>query len=161
LVPQYQVGMPFPQGQVNDDGTFTLKGVLPAPWRLQVNAPFAFVKSAWLGSTDVTNTPIDLSSGSAGAFKILLSTNTATIRGTAPVGQTVFAQRIDDELPFRGNQGTGVDQNGQYRFQGLAPGKYRLIVQEDGGPIPEEGGQEITVREGETVMADLKAPSAP
>lgn len=161
LVPQYQVGIPFPQGQVNDDGTLTLKGVLPAPWRLQVNAPFAFVKAAWLGSTDVTNAPIDLSSGVAGTLRILVSTNTATIRGTAPAGQTVFAQRIDGEMPFRGTQGTGVDQNGQYKFEGLAPGKYRLVVQGDGGPIPEEGGQEITVREGETVMADLKAPSAP
>jgi protocatechuate 3,4-dioxygenase beta subunit len=161
LVSQYQVGMPYPQGQVNDDGTFTLKGVLPAPWRLQLNAPQAFVKAAWLGSTDVTNAPIDLSSGAAGALRILVSTNTATIRGTAPTGYAVYAQRVDDETFFRGNQGTGVDQNGQYRFEGLAPGKYRLTVQESGVPMSDEGGQEVTVREGETVMVDLKAPSSP
>lgn len=161
LVSQYQVGMPYPQGQVNDDGTFTLKGVLPAPWRLQLNAPQAFVKAAWLGSTDVTNAPVDLSSGAAGALRILVSTNTGTIRGSAPAGYAVYAQRIDEETLFRGNQGTGVDQNGQYRFEGLAPGKYRLTIQESGLPVSDEGGQEITVREGETVMADLKAPSAP
>jgi hypothetical protein len=34
-------------------------------------------------------------------------------------------------------------------------------VMESGGPMPDDGGQEITVGEGETVMADLKAPSAP
>jgi len=161
LVSQYQVGTPYPQGQVSDDGTFTLKGVLPAPWRLQVNAPFAFVKTAWLGSTDVTDAAIDLSSGTVGNLRILVSTNTGTIRGTAPAGQAVYAQRVDEETPFRGSQGTGVDQNGQYRFEGLAPGKYRLTVQDPGVPIPDEGGQEITVREGETVMADLKVPSAP
>jgi protocatechuate 3,4-dioxygenase beta subunit len=161
LVSQYEFGVPYPQGQVNDDGTFTLKGVLPAPWRLQVNAPFAFVKTAWLGSTDVTNAPLDLSSGAAGSLRILVSTNTGTIRGTAPAGHAVYAQRVDEETPFRGSQGTGVDQNGQYRFEGLAPGKYRLTVQDPGVPIPDEGGQEITVREGETVMADLKAPPAP
>ena len=35
------------------------------------------------------------------------------------------------------------------------------MVQDPGSPMPDEGGQEVTVREGETAMADLKAPSAP
>lgn len=161
VFPQYQVGIPGSQAQVSDDGTFTLKGVTPAPWRLQVNAPSAFLKVASLGSTDVTNAPMDLSAGAAGALRILVSTNTATIRGSAPAGQTVFAQLVDDGSPFRGNRGTGVDQNGQYKFEGLPPGKYRLVVMETGGPMPDEGGQEVTVREGETVMADLKATSNP
>ena len=120
----------------------------------------SFVKSAWLGSVDVTNAPLDLSGGAVGALKIVVSTNTATIRGTAPVGETVFAMRVDEE-PVSGPRGaTGVDQNGQYSLGGLAPGKYRLVVTEPGGgPMPDEAGQEVTVREGETVMIDLKAPS--
>jgi hypothetical protein len=49
-----------------------------------------------------------------------------------------------------------VDQNGQYTFPGLAPGKYRLTL--TGSANQEEGGHEVTVREGETVMVDLKTP---
>ena len=44
-----RVFLPGSQTQVSDDGTFTLKGVLPASWRLQMNAPFGFIKAAWLG----------------------------------------------------------------------------------------------------------------
>ncbi|HTB10678.1 MAG TPA: carboxypeptidase-like regulatory domain-containing protein [Bryobacteraceae bacterium] len=160
LVPRSQIGMPGSVILANDDGTFTLKGVLPAPWRLQVNGPMTFIKSVWLGSVDVTNAPLDLSGGAVGALKIVVSTNTATIRGTAPPGDSVFAMRVDDDSNHGARAGTGVDQNGQYSLGGLAPGKYRLVVTEPGGgPMPDEGGQEITVREGETVMADLKAPS--
>jgi len=154
-------GMPGSVAQVNEDGTFTLKGVTPAPWRLRTNAPSAFVKSAWLGSADVTNTPMDLSGGAAGALRIVVSTNTATIRGSAPVGQAVNAQPVDVEPNFSWMRGAGVDQNGQYKLDGLPPGKYRLTVSDAGGPSPDDAGQEVTVHEGETVMLDLKAPSAP
>lgn len=161
LFAQNPVGGTNPQTQVGDDGTFTLKGVMPAPWRLQVNMPFAFVKSAWLGSTDVTNATMDLSGGAAGALRILVSTNTATISGSAPAGQFVQAQRVDDDTPFRMMRGAQADQTGQYKLEGLAPGRYRLMALEAGTPIPEEGGQEVTVREGETVMADVKPQSTP
>jgi hypothetical protein len=161
LNPQSQGGgLPGSQTQVNEDGTFTIKGVLPAPWRLQLNAPFAFVKAAWLGSTDVTNGPFDLSSGAAGAIRILVSTNTATIRGSAPAGMMVFVRRADQDPVFGGQTATGVDQNGQYTLGGLAPGKYRVFVMDPGEAPPDDGGQGVTVREGETVMVDLKAPSS-
>ncbi len=158
LLPQSQMGLPPAQTQVSEDGTFTLKGVLPAIWRLHVNGPSVFVKAAWLGSTDVTNAPLDVSGGAAGALRIIVSTNTATIRGSAPAGQMVRAERLDEDLPFRGGLMASVDQNGQYMFVGLAPGKYRLMLTDSGAVSQEGEGQEVTVREGETVMVDLKAP---
>jgi protocatechuate 3,4-dioxygenase beta subunit len=161
LNPQNQFAMPSSQAHVSDDGTFTMKNVLPAPWHLQVNAPFAFLKAAWLGSTDVTNAPLDLSAGAVGPLRIIVSTNTATIRGSAPAGLMVMAQRVDEDSRFRGNMATGVDQNGQYNLGGLAPGKYRLMAAENGGPMSDDDGQEVTVREGETVTVDLKATSNP
>jgi hypothetical protein len=145
------------QTQVNNDGTFTMKNVMPIPLRLQVNGPGIFVKSVWLGSTDVTNAPLDLSSGAAGNLRIVVSTNTATLRGSAPAGQIVFAQLIDDSNPFPQSRGGAADQSGQYKMEGLAPGKYRVLVRESGfGQMPDEGGQEVTVREGETAMLDVK-----
>jgi len=160
LVPQSaQFGIPGGQTQAGDDGSFLLKGVMPALWRVQVNAPMAYMKSAWLGSTDVTNAPLDLSSGAAGPLRIVVGTKTANIRGSAPVGTVVMVQRVDDEMAFRGSQATGVDQNGQYNIGGLAPGVYRVIATENGGPMPEDGGQEVPVREGDTVTVDLRLPA--
>jgi hypothetical protein len=155
LNPENQMGNMRQQPvQANDDGTFTLKGVMPGTFRLQANGPFMFVKSAWLGSTDITNTPMDLSSGATGNLRVVISTNTATIRGSAPAGEMVCAQRADEQW----NRCTQVDQSGQYKIEGLAPEKYRLIARDGGGgTFPDEGGQEVTVHEGETLMLDLKA----
>jgi uncharacterized protein (DUF2141 family) len=159
LFPTYQVGMPFPQTQVSEDGSFTFKGVIPGVWRLQVNGPMAFVKSAFMGSTEITAGTLDLSNGAAGALRIVLSMNTATIRGSAPAGQFINAQRIDDDMPFRTGRGAMVDPTGQYTMPNLPPGRYRLVVTDAGFQAADEGGQEVTVKEGETVMLDLKAPA--
>jgi hypothetical protein len=156
--PNQRFGMPGSQTQASEDGTFILKGVMPAPWRLRVNGPAVFIKSAWLGSTDVTDAPMDLSAGAAGALRIVIGTNTATIRGSAPAGYTINLQTIDEEVGFRSMRGAQADQSGQYKFDGLAPGKYRLMLVDSNGPIPEDGGQEVIVREGETLTVDLKAP---
>ncbi len=153
-----QFFLPGSQTQVADDGTFTIKGVLPAPWRLQMNAPSGFIKAAWLGGVDVTNAPLDLSGGAAAPLRIVVSMNTATIRGSAPAGAAVAAQRLDAETHFAGNHMTTADQNGQYTLGGLPPGRYRVVAVELPGPMPDDAGQEVTVREGETVMADLKTP---
>jgi uncharacterized protein (DUF2141 family) len=150
------VGAPPKPAQVKDDGTFIIESVLPGEWRIHANGPFIFVKSAWLGSDEVTNRPLDLTSGAAPPLRIVVSTNTATIRGTGPAGESVLAERIDDDDPQHMRMGAGVDPNGQFTMQNLAPGRYRLALQ-NGGPFPAtDTGQEVTVGEGETASVDLK-----
>ena len=151
-------GPSAPPAQVHDDGSFTMRGVVPGMWRIRANARSAFLKAAWLGSADVTDTPAEFSAG--GALKIVLSMNTATIRGTAPAQENVMLQDGRESEIYRGEHGTMADQNGQYKFEGLSPGKYRLFVG-DPGAKPEDAGQEVTVKEGETAVIDLKTPSAP
>jgi hypothetical protein len=125
-----------------------------------LQGPFVFLKSAWLGSEEITNKPIDLTSGAAAPLRIVASTNTATIRGTAPPGQQVFA-RLDDNDLQQGWSSSLVDPNGQFTLQDLAPGKYRISVGDAGSPMPEEGGQEVTVGEGETTITDIKPEARP
>jgi hypothetical protein len=148
-----------PFTQVKEDGSFTIKSVLPGEWRIRLQGPFVYLKSAWLGSEDVTNKPIDLTSGAAAPLRIVASTNTATIRGTAPPGQQVFA-RLDDN-DQQGWRSSLVDPNGQFTLQGLAPGKYHILLGDAGSPMPEEGGQEVTVGEGETATTDIKPEARP
>jgi hypothetical protein len=152
---------PLPFTQVKEDGSFTLKSVLPGEWRIRLQGPLIFLKSAWLGSEDITNKPIDLTFGAAAPLRIVASTNTATIRGTAPPGQQVFARLDDNGLQQGWTSSVLVDSNGQFTFQGLAPGKYRISVGDPGSPMPEEGGQEVTVGEGETATTDIKSEARP
>ncbi len=155
LIPFPQVGSPPAQTQVNNDGTFILKSVLPSPWRLSMEGPNVFLKAAWLGSTDVTEKALDFSSGTAEPLKLVLSTNMATIHGTAPAGQMVWVQRVE-ETEFGGVWGNQADQTGQFSLPPIAPGKYRVVTAQPGNDMPSEGGQEVTVHEGESVLVELK-----
>lgn len=159
LQPQTQMGVPPSFTQVNEDGTFTIKSVLPGDWRIRLFAPRAFLKSARLGGEDVTNRPMNLTSGAGGTLQIVVSTNTGTIQGTAPAGQAVYAAVIEDE-PAQGWRMAQVDSNGQFKMDGLTPGKYRVAAAESGGQMP-DGGQEVTVAEGETETVEVKPESKP
>jgi uncharacterized protein (DUF2141 family) len=127
----------------SDDGSFKLEGVLPVRWRVQANPSFGFVRSAWLGGTEILRNGMDLTAGVSGALRILLSGNTGTIRGTAPAGRAIVLGGLS-RPPVQ------ADSSGQFKFEGLAPGKYRLTV------MLEEAGKEVTVQEGETVTVDLR-----
>jgi hypothetical protein len=160
LTSAYEFGLPPSPVQVGDDRSFTIKSVLPGEWRIRLMTPSAFVKSAWVGSADVTYGALDLTSGSVSPVRILISTNTATIRGTAPDSQLVFA--IPAELGGAPQIRSGqTDSSGQFTITGLAPGKYRVVGLDNGARLPEEGGQEVTLREGETAMIDVKPEPKP
>jgi hypothetical protein len=161
LIAEPQFGLRPPPAQVNDDGSFTIKSVLPGEWRIRLFASSAFLKSAWLGADEVMNRTLDLSSGVAAPLRIVVSTDTAKIKGTGPAGQVVFFVPVDQDETMPGWQLTQVDSNGQFAMAGLAPGKYRIVVGEMGGGMPEEGGQEVTVGEGETATVEVKPESKP
>jgi hypothetical protein len=153
-------GAPAPT-LINEDGSFTIKSVLPGEWRIQLFGPSVFVKSVRLGSEEVTNRLLDLTSGTAAPLRIVVSANMATIKGTAPVGQIVFAATLDGATldkddPTAGQRAAEVDSSGHFDLPSLPPGKYRVIAGDVDGNMPEEGGQEVSVGEGETVMIELK-----
>ena len=143
----------------SSDGAFTLRPVVPARWRLRVNAPPAFVKSAWLGAQEITGRAFDIAPGERGPLKIVLSTNTGAVQGTGPPGCTVWAVRVREGPRQTGDMGANVDPSGHFSVRSLAPGKYRLVAAPAGAPQPyDEGNLEITIHEGETVTADVKVP---
>jgi hypothetical protein len=155
---QLESDVPLPmlggeQTQVKEDGTFVLKSVPLGRWKLMVFGPQVYLKSAWLGTTDVTHTVFDVSAGTE-ALRIVVSANMGGISGTAPAGEMVYAATDV--------QGGGrlvlVDQTGHFTLPQIPPGKYRVGAVDPGLPIPEEGGQEVTVKEGETVTVEIKQP---
>ena len=141
------------QADVKQDGSFALNSLLPIPWRIYVYGSSVFVKSVWLGTKEASGRMLDLSNGLPETVKIVLSANTATIRGMAPPGTTVVYRNLDEKLLT--GQSQLVDQSGQFRIEGLAPGRYRVAAGGSFEAIPENGGREITVQEGETATVDL------
>ncbi|MBZ5603702.1 MAG: carboxypeptidase-like regulatory domain-containing protein, partial [Acidobacteriia bacterium] len=147
---EFQVHSPG-QAKPNEDGSFTSSPLVPGQWKILLQAGSAYLKSAWLGSEEVTNRPLDLSSGSPGPLRIVLGTNWASIEGNGPPGYSVVAQNLESGAAFWASR----DPSGRFKLGNLPPGKYRLVATFDPGPLP-EGGQEITVHEGESATLDVK-----
>jgi hypothetical protein len=154
LQPEMPAGQGVEQVQPKDDGSFVIKAVSANRWRVMVYADRLYMKSAWLGSTDVTGSAFEVGTGSE-SLRIVMSGNLGTIAGTAPAGWLVYAANEGDyqRLPV-----VVVDQTGRFSLPRVPPGKYRVGIMDPGSPIPAEGGQNITVKEGETVTIDVKQP---
>jgi len=149
--------LPVPYGvlpaEVNEDGSFTIKSVIPARWRVMVFGAPGFMKSAWLGTADVTHSAFEISAGSE-PLRIVMSTKMATITGAAPAGAIVYAASDDPQGGW--TTSSAADATGHYTFNSVAPGKYRVGIAPPGGLVASEGGQEVTVHEGETVTVDIQ-----
>jgi uncharacterized protein (DUF2141 family) len=154
LVSDYQQFIAPEEAPVKEDGRFTLHSVIPRQWRLYANGPSFFVKSVWLGTKELSGLMLDLSSGLTDTLKVVLSANTASIRGTAPPGTTVAYRNLDDKL--LSGQSRVVDQSGQFRIEGLAPGRYRVAAAESFDSNSVDSGREITIQEGEMATVDLR-----
>jgi Carboxypeptidase regulatory-like domain len=141
---------------VKQDGSFIVNSVIPVEWRIYVLGASVFVKSVRLGTKESSGSTLDLSSGPADTLKIVLSANTASIRGTAPPGTIVAYRDLDAKLSF--GLSVQAEQSGEFRIEGLAPGRYRVTAGESYDAIPEDGGREIAVQEGETATVDLRNP---
>ena len=153
--------------QTKEDGSFTIKSAFPGPTRIKITAfrrcgvhcaeNAAFLKSAWLGGAGLTDGLLDLSSGARGNLRIVVSTDFAAIQGTAPAFAVVTASAEDSRGFSIYEVNALADQNGQFKLEGLVPGKYRLGLLDqlasDGG----SSGQEVTLQEGQTLAVELKA----
>jgi hypothetical protein len=119
--------------EVGPDGSFTFKNVQPDRYRIGLSWERLYIKSAWLGSAEITDGIVDLRNGAGGApLTLVLSAATASISGTVrgengPVANAPVVLLFD-------TVGGGVagftrsQADGSYYIQGIAPGKYKLAA---------------------------------
>jgi len=143
--------------QMQPDGSFMIKSVMPGLWKLQVFVgQGGFVKSVLAGGRELADGVIDTTAGPVGPLRIVISTKTGSIRGSGPPGRTVAVASVGDER-MQQHFGAMIDNAGEFTVQGLPPGKYRIVLADQSTPEywAEEGGTVVTVPEGETVSVDL------
>jgi hypothetical protein len=134
---------PMPFGstsqQIKPDGTFTLEGIQPGEYRINIfpMPPNAFVQWAQLGQTDVSSR-VTISGPTSDSLEIVLSTKGGQIDGTIldkdlkPM-QGIQAVLIPDRDRERRNlyKFATTDQNGRFTMRAIAPSDYRLFAWED------------------------------
>ena len=151
------VGVGSPPPKLGEDGTFTIPRVIPGVYRVEAYGPNVFVKSVNWGGQDLPGNVLDSSGGNAGQLRVVVSTKTATIKGTGPVGRFVEAIALSSPHPMR--FGAMVDQQGSFTLGALHPGKYRVLLGNT-ETTDENPGEEVTVGEGETATVTVREPSS-
>jgi hypothetical protein len=160
--------------QVADDGSFTLQDVGAMEYRVRiVGLPQgAYLQSGRIESKDALNEPFTVEQGAQLQLQLAFApgrvSGVVTDDRGAPT-QGVQAVLVPDEAR-RGRTdsyfSTSTDQNGQYTFANVPPGRYKLFAWEE---VPagayqypdfirryEERGQSITVNANGAVTADAR-----
>jgi hypothetical protein len=156
-------------GNVDRQGNFSFASVFPAKYRVRAESlpENAFIKSVSVDGAVMADAVVDFSGGVNGAkMKLIIGLNGASLEGTvssangkpaccAMVALAGSIERVNDHM-------ASVQGGKTYRFSGLPPGKYRLIVS---GPSQDYGTQtaeelfakapEIELHEGDHVTRDV------
>jgi protocatechuate 3,4-dioxygenase beta subunit len=124
--------------QVNEDGTFRFDNLSLGKYALNaVSLRGTYLKSARFGGQDVLHATIDTTSGAGGTLELVLSSKVATITGSVQsekgeaVGGTMVTLWPKTPDVTEGVQFVTTDQNGAFKFQGLAPGDYYVAAWEE------------------------------
>jgi hypothetical protein len=130
-----------PNAQVKDDGTFSFNAVGTSKYMLNaaILPQGTYLKSARYGGQDVTHALIDTTSGSGGTLEIVLSSKSADVAGLVQndkgeaLGGVIVTlwPKTPDGTQSGGARQASTDQNGGYKFQGLAPGDYFIAAWEE------------------------------
>jgi hypothetical protein len=158
--------------QVGADGRFVLEQVPLGEWQLVNPVPPGFLKSAQLGDKDVRFTAFDSGAGGNVSLNLVISMNTATVEGEIDSAAGGRAGIVVAPVagPYhelaRFYYGTTPDEQGKFKLEGVAPGKYKMFAVEKMTPgsfrNPEavdqlyELGQDIELVEGATLHVKPK-----
>jgi Carboxypeptidase regulatory-like domain len=130
---------------VEPNGRFSIKGVTPGRYRLQVmgGMPSGFsLASAVFGGQDILDVPMEITgTPNVGDGVVTLTTKTTDVSGhiqdaagVAVSGVTVIVYPADERLwvpESRRIQAARPATDGRYQFRNLPPGDYRLIAVSD------------------------------
>ena len=148
-------------GMASADGAFTLQKVAPGRYLVSVPGGF-YVQSMRVGTTEMPAGVLDLTSVAAGAnLALVVRRSTGEISGTVSEGaEGQNVALVGEETRF-----VGIQPGGAYRFDHIAPGKYKLAVIDMTDMRDAMMGnldaykdvvQDVEIGDGEKITKDLK-----
>jgi len=165
-------GLPL-RATVGPDGAFTIQGVPPGVWDINVNplGPEAYLKSMRLGDQDVLTEEMAIQSSTRAPLKIVIGTPPASIQGeVSKDGQPARAAvLLAPEAKFRHvmsfYRSVIADAAGHFEIKNARPGTYRLFAFDEFDPQSiqdpeflkpfEQEGATVALREGQAASQKL------
>jgi len=125
-----------PRARVAEDLKFTLKGVPPVKWAVNVSGypDTCYVKSIQYGGADVSAEGVAMTSG--GVIEVVLSAAAATVDVIVTAGDNKAGAGAQVAV-MKDNALESVrtaDESGMLSLKGLKPGSYRVVAWEDVDP---------------------------
>lgn len=147
-----------PRVEMQPDGTFSLKNVLPGVWRLAAFGPNVFLRAIEAGGQTLQGQILDTSKGMPGSLRFFVSTRTATVQAKGNPG-LMYTFMQDGDTLFPRPHVSQADPQGAVKVEGLAPGKYKVYE----GTLADDATllQTLTLAEGVVAELDLsKRPTS-
>ncbi len=118
------------------DGAFSISGVLPGRWRLELGSANGYVKSLSLGGQEVSPDAFYVAPGAGGEMRVVMGTKMAQLEGSVsglrPEDTSgawlVLAPEDPDKMIVGRLRNTSADRAGRFHLSGLEPGHYRLYA---------------------------------
>ena len=136
LEPLIGAQMPRLTADIEAGDSATLEKVQPGLYHLAISWRPAYVKSIRIGSVESEGDTLDVRNGPVGPVTLLVSSNACEVSGTvsdsqAPAQgvQVALVRSMESGRPDFHMVSTAAD--GTYKFGGVPPGKYKLLIVED------------------------------
>ena len=167
LAPMDGIGLNAPNAAAKDDGSFLLENAGAERYRINVyNLPQGvWLKSMRAGDQEVLETGIDLSAGAAAQVEVILGIGVGQVSGMVkdakqqPASGAMVTLLPDPMKEDRNDlyKMVSTDQNGQFTFQGVAPGEYKAFAWEDIDPGRYTDPEFLKTHEGAAAKVTVKA----
>jgi hypothetical protein len=127
---------PAPETKVEKDGTFSISGILPGRWRLELGGANGYLKSLSVGGQDASASAFTVVPGAGGEMRVVVGTRVAQLEGSvdgirpedAGAAWLVLAPEDANTIAMDRLRNTSADRAGHFHMSGLAPGRYRLYA---------------------------------
>jgi hypothetical protein len=123
----------WPNAKVEKGGAFSLAGVLPGRFRLNMVNVTGYVKTLQLGDQQVSPHDFNVPAGASGTMRVVVSNKMATVEGSVsgfrPAAATVWLILMPEDSA-RSSEGRAwnVNPDGHFEVGGVEPGGYRLYA---------------------------------
>jgi Carboxypeptidase regulatory-like domain len=118
--------------KIKDDSTFELNNLPPEIYTVNVRGPLApkYLKSIQFSGQPLPDGLVDLTQQRGGDLQLVLGSDGGKITGTTAPSTQVTATLVDGAVRTDQFHTSMSDPNGNFQFQGLAPGKYLVLAWE-------------------------------
>jgi hypothetical protein len=166
------IGAQMPMfAEIEAGDSATLEKAQPGLYHLAISWRPAYVKSIRIGSVETEGDTLDVRNGLVGPVTVVVSSNACEVSGTvsgsqetAPGVQVALVRPMEYGRPDLNLVTTGA--GGTYKFAGVPPGKYKLLVVEDdvlsvimrgqGTEDYEDIAESLDLHAGDKIVKDLK-----